>query len=105
MIATALAGVSRLISGATVQCTRSRAEGQRIYFGNHASHWTSSSSGQHSRRTAPVGTACRRQDYWEQSPVRRYLAGQVFHAVLIERGTPGSTTSRGGACGGRGHGG
>jgi len=92
MIATTLAVVSRLVSGATVQwhCDP-RSDGQRIYFANHSSHldfiliWSAL-------------PACLRQsvrpvagkDYWEKGPVRRFLAGRVFHAVLIERRTAGS---------------
>jgi 1-acyl-sn-glycerol-3-phosphate acyltransferase len=30
------------------------------------------------------------RDYWAKGAIRRYLAGQVFHAVLIERGHPGA---------------
>ena len=88
MIATALAGVCRLISGAAVQwhCDPN-ADVQRIYFGNHSSHldfiviW--SALPPRLRRFArPVAG----RDYWEQGAVRRYLASQVFRAVLIERG-------------------
>ncbi len=87
MIATALAGASRLISGAAVQwrCDPG-SDSQRIYFGNHSSHldfiviW--SALPPRLRKTArPVAG----RDYWERSAVRRYLAGNVFHAVLIDR--------------------
>jgi 1-acyl-sn-glycerol-3-phosphate acyltransferase len=96
MIATALAGMSRLISGAAVQwhCDP-RAEGQRIYFGNHTSHldfvliWSALPADLR-RLARPVAGG----DYWEQSPVRRYLAGQVFHAVLIQRAAPAANDPR-----------
>jgi 1-acyl-sn-glycerol-3-phosphate acyltransferase len=92
MIATALAAVSRLISGATVQwhCDPN-GEAQRIYFGNHSSHldfiviW-SALPARLRRYARPVAG----RDYWEQGAVRRYLASQVFHAVLIERGNAAS---------------
>jgi 1-acyl-sn-glycerol-3-phosphate acyltransferase len=87
MIATALACMSRLVSGATVQwrCDP-HAEVQRIYFGNHSSHldfiviW-SALPGRLRRFARPVAG----RDYWEHGAVRRYLARQVFHAVLIDR--------------------
>lgn len=91
MIATALAAVSRLISGATVQwrCDPN-ASTQRIYFGNHSSHldfiviW--SALPPRLRRLArPVAG----RDYWERGSVRRYLAGRVFRAVLIDRASAG----------------
>jgi 1-acyl-sn-glycerol-3-phosphate acyltransferase len=92
MIATALAAGSRLFTGASVRwfCDP-RAERQRIYFGNHSSHldfvliWSALPAGMR-RLTRPVAG----RDYWDQSPIRRYLAGQVFHAVLIQRTAPGS---------------
>lgn len=95
MIATALAAVSRLISGAAVQwyCDPT-ADVQRIYFGNHSSHldfiviW-SALPARLRRFARPVAG----RDYWEQGAVRRYLASQVFHAVLIERGNAGSDTA------------
>ena len=92
MIATTLAAVSRLISGAAVQWhSDPNAAVQRIYFGNHSSHldfiviW-SALPARLRRFARPVAG----RDYWEQGAVRRYLASQVFHAVLIERGNAGS---------------
>ena len=68
-----------------------RADGQRIYFGNHSSHldfiviWSALPADL--RRSArPVAG----QDYWERTRLRRYLSGHVFHAVLIDRVAPGS---------------
>jgi 1-acyl-sn-glycerol-3-phosphate acyltransferase len=86
-LATILAVASRLVTGATVQwrCDP-RADRQRIYFGNHSSHldfmliWSALPAGLR-RSVRPVAG----KDYWEKGPVRRYLAGRVFHAVLIER--------------------
>jgi 1-acyl-sn-glycerol-3-phosphate acyltransferase len=92
MIATALAAACRLISGAAVRwhCDPN-ADVPRIYFGNHSSHldfiviW-SALPARLRRFARPVAG----RDYWEQGPVRRYLASHVFHAVLIERGHAGS---------------
>ena len=96
MIAAALAAGSRLVSGATVHWhCNPRPARQRIYFANHSSHldfiviW--SALPPRLRRCArPVAG----RDYWEQGAVRRYLAGHVFHAVLIERHAPGSDTAQ-----------
>lgn len=95
MIATALAAVCRLISGAAVQWhCNPNADVQRIYFGNHSSHldfiviW-SALPARLRRFARPVAG----RDYWEQGAVRRYLASQVFHAVLIERGNAGSESA------------
>jgi len=95
MIASSLAVASRLVSGATVEwrCDP-RARNQRIYFANHSSHldfiviWSALPP----RLRASVRPVAGR-DYWEQDRVRRYLAGRVFHAVLIERSTGVSTQS------------
>jgi 1-acyl-sn-glycerol-3-phosphate acyltransferase len=92
MIATALASACRLITGATVEwrCDPDP-DVQRIYFGNHSSHldfiviWSALPS-RLRRRARPVAG----RDYWEQGTVRRYLASEVFRAVLIERGHTGS---------------
>jgi 1-acyl-sn-glycerol-3-phosphate acyltransferase len=92
MIATALASVCRLVSGATVEwrCDPS-SDVQRIYFANHSSHldfvviWSA---------LPPRLRQCARpiagRDYWDRGAVRRYLSRQVFRAVLIERGNAGS---------------
>jgi len=64
----------------------------RVYFANHASHldfvliWTSLPR-QARRHVRPVAG----RDYWEKSPARRFVAGHVFHAVLIDRGGDVST--------------
>ena len=92
MIETALVSVCRLISGAAVEWRCDPyADVQRIYFGNHSSHldfiviW-SALPPRLRRRTRPVAG----RDYWERSAVRRYVAAEVFRAVLIERGNAGS---------------
>lgn len=58
----------------------------RIYFANHTSNldflvlW-SVLPDELRARTRPVAA----RDYWEGGPIRRYLARDVFRAVLIER--------------------
>lgn len=87
MMAAALAVTSRLLSGTRVvwHCDP-RGDRPRIYFGNHSSHldfvliW-SSLPGPLRRFARPVAG----RDYWEKGPVRRYLAGHMFHAVLVDR--------------------
>jgi len=87
-IASLLAAVARFISGVQVQwagCEPSVR--QRIYFANHTSHldfivlWSALPS-EIRARTRPIAA----KDYWEETPVRRYLAANVFKAVLVERG-------------------
>jgi 1-acyl-sn-glycerol-3-phosphate acyltransferase len=99
MIQTALASACRLVCGPTVEwrCD-SHADVQRIYFANHSSHldfiviW--SALPPRVRRLArPVAGS----DYWRKDVVRRFLAGRVFDAVLIERPSAGAQTSVNGA--------
>lgn len=58
----------------------------RVYVANHASHadflvlWAALPQAIRFR-TRPVGG----MDYWMLSPIRRYFAERVFHAVLIRR--------------------
>lgn len=92
MIESALAFAWRLISGATVvwHCDPRR-EGPRVYFGNHSSHldfmliWSALPPALR-RAARPVAG----REYWENGAVRGYLAGRVFHAVLIDRGRDGA---------------
>lgn len=88
MIAAALASACRLLSGVTVdwRCDPYGAA-QRVYFANHSSHldfvviWAALPASRR-RSTRPVAG----RDYWERSAIRRYLAGHVFRAVLVDRG-------------------
>jgi 1-acyl-sn-glycerol-3-phosphate acyltransferase len=82
-----LAGLARLISGASVRWVGSEPDTcQRVYFANHTSHldvlvvW---SSLPHAVRqlTKPVAA----KDYWDAGAVRRYIARNVFDALLIDR--------------------
>lgn len=95
MIGTAFAAAARLIGGATVEwhCDP-HADVQRIYFANHSSHldfiviW-SALPARLRRCVRPVAG----RDYWEQGTIRRYLAGHVFDAVLVDRGGVGAQSS------------
>jgi 1-acyl-sn-glycerol-3-phosphate acyltransferase len=87
-IASLLAALARGITGVQVQwagCEPS--ERQRIYFANHTSHldfvvlWSALPS-EIRARTRPIAA----KDYWEETPLRRYLVDNVFNAVLLERG-------------------
>jgi 1-acyl-sn-glycerol-3-phosphate acyltransferase len=87
-IASLLAAVARGISGVQVQwagCEPSQR--QRIYFANHTSHldfvvlWSALPSYIRAR-TRPIAA----KDYWEETRLRRYLAENVFKAMLVERG-------------------
>jgi 1-acyl-sn-glycerol-3-phosphate acyltransferase len=87
MIAPILVSACRVISGASVEWRCDPyADVQRIYFGNHSSHldfiviWSALPPRLRSR-TRPVAG----RDYWDRSNARRFLAGNVFRAVLIDR--------------------
>jgi 1-acyl-sn-glycerol-3-phosphate acyltransferase len=82
-----LAAAARILSGASVRWIDSQPDDcQRVYFANHTSHldalvlWSLLPANIRAL-TRPVAA----KDYWEKGPVRRYLANQVFHALLIDR--------------------
>ena len=88
-IASLLAAIARGISGVQVQWAGCEPDDrQRIYFANHTSHldfvvlWSALPS-EIRAVTRPIAA----KDYWEETPLRRYLAENVFHAVLLERGS------------------
>lgn len=87
MIRDGIALLVRLITGVRLVAAPTRIGPPRIYFANHSSHldfvviWAALPAGLRNR-VRPVAAA----DYWERGPVRRWLAGSVFHAVLIPRG-------------------
>ena len=90
-LASVVAGLAMLVSGAQVRWLDSRPETrQRVYFSNHTSHldaavlWASLPP-QLRVLTRPVAA----REYWEKGPLRRFLAARVFRAVLVER--PGET--------------
>jgi len=90
-VASLLAAVARGISGVQVQWAGCEPdERQRIYFANHSSHldfvvlWSALPS-EIRARTRPIAA----KDYWEATPLRRFLANNVFHAVFLDRGSTG----------------
>lgn len=89
-IANAVAVGARALTGATVRWLDCRPEPrQRVYFANHTSHldfvvlWATLPR-ELRAQTRPVAA----KDYW-RSGVRRRLAVNVFHAILVER-SPGA---------------
>lgn len=87
LMGTFLAGLARLISGASVRWIDCEPDTcQRIYFANHTSHldalvlWSALPRNVRAL-TRPVAA----KDYWDAGRVRRYLANKVFHALLIDR--------------------
>jgi 1-acyl-sn-glycerol-3-phosphate acyltransferase len=85
--ASTLAGAARLISGASVRWIDCEPDVcQRVYFANHTSHldalviWASLP---HEIRVLARPVAAK--DYWIRGPIRRHLALDVFHALLIDR--------------------
>ena len=82
-----LALIARFLSGASVRWIDSQPDPcQRVYFANHTSHldvlvlWSALPSSIRAI-TRPVAA----KDYWNAGVVRRYLAGRVFRALLIDR--------------------
>jgi 1-acyl-sn-glycerol-3-phosphate acyltransferase len=82
-----IAEAGKLFSGAQARWVGCAPETQtRVYFANHTSHFDfvvlwAVLPRQIRERTRPVAG----RDYWERGTLRRFLAGSVFRAVLIER--------------------
>ncbi|MFM8805306.1 MAG: lysophospholipid acyltransferase family protein, partial [Planctomycetia bacterium] len=82
-----LAALARLLAGSSVRWIASQPDTcQRIYFANHTSHLDAlviwASLPQPVREvTRPVAA----KDYWSRGLVRRWLAQEVFDAILIDR--------------------
>ena len=87
MMARLIALLARLFTGATSRWRGCAPEPRlRIYFANHTSHLDAiviwSSLPQTVREvTRPVAA----KDYWSRGLVRRWLATEVFDAILIDR--------------------
>jgi len=86
ILAGLIAGAARLISGVNVRWIDSEPDPrQTVYFANHTSHldfvvlWSSLPAAIRAR-ARPVAA----QDYWERG-LRRAVAVNVFHAVLVAR--------------------
>lgn len=86
LAAAGLVGLTKLLVGARAEWHAPPPAGQCLYFANHSSHldtlaiWSALSPVQR-RVTRPVAA----RDYWDKPGLRRYIAGTVLHAVLIER--------------------
>lgn len=87
MTAQLIVALVKLISGANARWTGCAPEQrQRVYFANHTSHldavvvW-SVLPPEIRMNTRPVAA----RDYWTRNRLRLYLAGNIFHSVLIER--------------------
>lgn len=83
----AITSLARLLTGArSLWLGCAPVPVQRIYFANHSSHgdfvllWASLPP-ELRARTRPVAGA----DYWQKSPLRRYIINRVFNGVLIDR--------------------
>lgn len=84
---TSLAALARLISGASVRWIDCQPDTcQRVYFANHTSHldvlvlWASLP-----RKVRNLTRPVAAKDYWEKGFVRRFIAMNVFDALLIDR--------------------
>ncbi|MEN6407715.1 MAG: lysophospholipid acyltransferase family protein [Thermoguttaceae bacterium] len=82
-----LALAARFLSGASIRWIDSQPDTcQRVYFANHTSHldpiviWSSLPQAVRAI-TRPVAA----KDYWSKGAIRRYLANELFHAILIDR--------------------
>jgi 1-acyl-sn-glycerol-3-phosphate acyltransferase len=87
LVATLITAGARSVTGARslwLGCTPEPT--QRIYFANHSSHgdfvllWASLPP-QLRKLTRPVAAG----DYWQKTPLRRYIISGVFNGVLIDR--------------------
>jgi len=87
LVATLITAGARSITGARslwLGCTPEPV--QRIYFANHSSHgdfvllWASLPPALR-KLTRPVAGA----DYWQSSPLRRYIINGVFNGVMVDR--------------------
>ena len=82
-----LALAARIMSGATARWIESQPDTcQRVYFANHTSHldaivlWSALPQAVRAI-TRPVAA----KDYWTRGRVRRYMATEIFNAILIDR--------------------
>jgi len=87
LVGDAICATARLLTGARAlwRGTAPSAD-QRIYYANHTSHidfvliWASLPA-ELRVRTRPVAGA----DYWNTTPLKRWLVHEVLHGVVIER--------------------
>jgi 1-acyl-sn-glycerol-3-phosphate acyltransferase len=93
-LASVIAWLGRILSGVQVRWDGTRPSSrQRVYFANHTSHldfvvlW-SALPPETRALTHPVAA----KDYWETG-IKRFLAEQVFRAVLVQRGSASQAAS------------
>ncbi len=86
-VADLLASAARWISRADVSWLwRPAGYAPRVYFANHSSHldtlllWAALPAPER-RRIRPVAA----QDYWQRTPLRRFLAKRVFGCLMVSR--------------------
>ncbi|WP_417068626.1 lysophospholipid acyltransferase family protein [Niveibacterium terrae] len=86
-VAQTICSFARILTGVQARWLGCKPQSvQRIYFANHSSHadfvliWASLTKKLRGH-TRPVAGS----DYWEKSPLRRFLIHQVFRAVLVDR--------------------
>ncbi len=82
--------LSRLITGVQVRWKGSMPKaGARVYYGNHSSHldglviWSGLP-----KEIRPTVHPVAARDYWDATPLKRYIAKYVFRALLIDRHKP-----------------
>jgi len=82
-----LAGLARLLAGASIRWIASQPDTcQRVYFANHTSHldalliWASLP-----RLVREITRPVAAKDYGSRGALRRWLAEEVFNAILIDR--------------------
>ncbi len=87
LVSALLRAACRLVTGARPRwLCDPRATTSRVYFANHCSHldtvvvWSTLPDALR-ERTRPVAA----RDYWGHGALRRYVAGRVFDALLIDR--------------------
>ena len=87
--AAALVAAVRLVTGIRARWVAPPTDGPCLYFANHTSHldtlvlWASL-PGPLRRTTRPVAA----KDYWARTALRRFVARDVFRAVLVDRVRP-----------------
>ncbi len=86
MMRRTIASLTRLFSGVRLLHASPHGDGPAVFFANHTSHldfavvWAALPDGMR-ERTSPAAA----EDYWSKSKLRRWIACELFQAVLIAR--------------------
>ena len=81
-----IASLTRLFSGVRLLPTSPHGEGPAVFFANHTSHldfavvWAALP-----HETRALTSPAAAEDYWSKSRLRRWIACELFQAVLIAR--------------------